>query len=103
MCAQLRAAVVGCGIVTTRDILPNLQRPEVCERLAVQAVCDLVPERSALTAERFGVPEHFSDYDELLARPDLDMVLVATPIPAHAPVATAAAAAGKHIYVQRWS
>ena len=32
MAAQLRAAVIGCGIVTTRDILPNLQRPEVRER-----------------------------------------------------------------------
>jgi predicted dehydrogenase len=101
MIPQLKAAVVGCGIVTTRDILPNLQRPEVRERLAVQAVCDLVAERSALTAERFGVPEHFSDYHELLARPDLDVVLVATPIPAHAAVATAAAAAGKHVYVQK--
>lgn len=33
MAAQLRAAVVGCGIVTTRDILPNLQQPAVRERL----------------------------------------------------------------------
>jgi predicted dehydrogenase len=101
MTPQLRAAVVGCGIVTTRDILPNLQRPEVRERLAVQAVCDLVAERAALAAERFGVPQHFGDYHELLARADLDVVLVATPIPAHAAVATAAAAAGKHVYVQK--
>jgi predicted dehydrogenase len=101
MAAQLRAAVVGCGIVTTRDILPNLQRPEVRERLVVQAVCDLMAERSAMAAERFGVPEHFADYRELIARDDIDVVLVATPIPAHAAVATAAAAAGKHVYVQK--
>lgn len=97
----LKAAIIGCGIVTTRDILPNLQRPEVQARLAVQAVCDLVPERSAMAAERFGVPEHASDHHALLARPDIDVVLVATPIPAHAPVAIAAAAAGKHVYVQK--
>ena len=66
MGAQLIAAVVGCGIVATRDILPNLQHPEVRERLVVQAVCDLVAERGALTAQRFGVPEHFSDYRALL-------------------------------------
>jgi predicted dehydrogenase len=77
MSAQIKAAVVGCGIVTTRDILPNLQRPEVQARLFVQAVCDLVAERSALTAERFGVPEHFSDYRELLARADVDAVATA--------------------------
>jgi predicted dehydrogenase len=97
----LKAAVIGCGIVTTRDILPNLRRPEIGARLAVQAVCDVVAERSALTAKHFAVPEHYSDYHHLLARADLDIVLVATPIPTHAPVATAAAAAGKHVYVQK--
>jgi predicted dehydrogenase len=101
MRTQLRAAVIGCGIVTTRDILPNLQRPEVKARLIVQAVCDVVAERSALTAERFGVPEHYGDYHDLLSHADVDMVLVATPIPTHAAVATAAAAAGKHVYVQK--
>ena len=54
-----------------------------------------------MTAERFGVPEHFADYREVIARDDIDVVLVATPIPAHAAVATAAAAAGKHVYVQK--
>ncbi len=98
---QLKAAVIGCGIVTTRDILPNLQRPEVRPRLAVQAVCDVMAERAALTAERFGVPEHYSDYHDLLARADVDVVLVATTIPTHAPIAIAAAAAGKHVYVQK--
>src|SRR5436190_12137788 len=101
MLTPLRAAVVGCGIVTTRDILPNLQRPEIKARLIVQAVCDVVAERSALTAERFGVPEHYSDYHDLLSHADVDMVLVATPIPTHAAVAIAAAAAGKHVYVQK--
>jgi predicted dehydrogenase len=101
MTPQLKAAIVGCGIVTTRDILPNLQRPEVKARLSLEAVCDLVAERSALAAERFGVPQHYSDYHELLAHADVDVVLVATPIPTHAAVATAAAAAGKHVYVQK--
>jgi hypothetical protein len=29
MSAELKAAAIGCGIVTTRYILPNLQRPDV--------------------------------------------------------------------------
>ena len=35
-------------------------------------------ERSAMAAERFGVAEHFADYHEIIARDDIEIVLVAT-------------------------
>ncbi len=41
------------------------------------------------------------DYRELLAREDLDAVLIATPDHWHVPVAVAAARAGKHIYLEK--
>src|SRR5947199_5875201 len=39
--------------------------------------------------------------EELLAREDVDAVLVATPHSAHAPAVTRAAAAGKHVLVEK--
>jgi predicted dehydrogenase len=39
--------------------------------------------------------------DELLARDDVDAVIVATPVPAHRPIAVAAARAGKHALVEK--
>ena len=52
-------------------------------------------------ATRFNVPAHFSSVEEMLATTDLDLVLVATPIPFHFANAMAAILAGKHVYVQK--
>ena len=41
------------------------------------------------------------DVDALIGRPDVDLVVVASPNPTHAPVARAALAAGKHVVVDK--
>lgn len=39
--------------------------------------------------------------DELLSRPDVEAVVVATPVPTHRPLVVAAATAGKHVIVEK--
>ncbi|HEV8489807.1 MAG TPA: Gfo/Idh/MocA family oxidoreductase [Candidatus Limnocylindrales bacterium] len=39
--------------------------------------------------------------DELLGRPDVEAVVVATPVPTHRPLVVAAATAGKHVIVEK--
>jgi predicted dehydrogenase len=51
-------------------------------------------------AARWGAPV-FDSLDALLAAPGLDLVIVLTPPGAHLPVAEAAAAAGKHLLVEK--
>lgn len=65
------------------------------------AVCDLNEERAAEIAARHGVDAVYTDYRELLARPDIQAVSIATPDFAHREIAVAAAEAGKHILVEK--
>jgi predicted dehydrogenase len=97
----LRAGLVGCGSLSQRGILPHLSLPDARERVHLVAVVDAVEERARQTAERFDVPAHFTDIETMLARADVDLVLVATPISLHFTHAMAAIQAGKHVYIQK--
>jgi predicted dehydrogenase len=88
-------------VVTTYDILPNLLRPEVRDRLGLCAVCDVVEERARETAAHFGVPRWYADPAELARDPDVEIVAIATPVAHHIGPALAAIGEGKHVYVQK--
>lgn len=99
--SPLRLGIIGCGVVSTRDVLPNLVLPEVRERLQLTAVCDVVAERARATAEAFGAPRYYSDHEQLVRDPEVDAVVILTPVPHHLPAALAAVQAGKHVYAQK--
>ncbi|MEN9935928.1 MAG: hypothetical protein RLZZ387_2507 [Chloroflexota bacterium] len=65
------------------------------------AVCDLDERRAAEVAQVNGGAAVYTDYRELLARPDIAAVSVATPDFAHHEIAVTAAEAGKHILVEK--
>jgi predicted dehydrogenase len=56
--------------------------------------------RAPALAQKYGV-EHIGSFEELLARPDIDALVLATPHSAHLPETLAAAAAGKHIFLEK--
>jgi predicted dehydrogenase len=97
----LRAGLIGCGSLSLIGILPQLAEPDAKERLDLVAVADVNTERARETAARFGIPSAYGDPAELIARNDIDLVLVITPIEYHYPLAMAALRAGKHVYVQK--
>jgi predicted dehydrogenase len=97
----LKAALVGCGSVAQRGILPHLSQADAREHVILEAVVDAVKARAAATASRFNVPRSFTTLEAMLAGAEVDLVLVATPIPAHFANALGAIQAGKHVYVQK--
>jgi predicted dehydrogenase len=97
----LKAALVGCGSLSQRGILPHLSLPDAREKVRLAAVVDTVAERVRLIAERYDVPAHFTDLESMLASTDIDLVLVASPITAHFEQGMAAIKAGKHVYIQK--
>jgi predicted dehydrogenase len=52
-------------------------------------------------AERLRFEEWTADWEALVASPDIDVVSIATPNFLHAPMAIAAAAAGKHVFCEK--
>ncbi|MGQ9732264.1 MAG: Gfo/Idh/MocA family protein [Candidatus Zipacnadales bacterium] len=52
-------------------------------------------------AAKHGIPHWFTNYHELLARPDVDLVTIAAPNDLHCQIVCDAAAAGKHIICEK--
>jgi predicted dehydrogenase len=67
----------------------------------VAAICDEEPERGQMAAQRFGVPDFYPTPEALLARDDIQAVVVCSPTDAHAALVIAAARAGKHVLCEK--
>ena len=93
-----RIALVGVHGFGERH-LANLARLEAAGTLELVAVADPNPPAPGRLAESVAV---FGDLAQLLAAdPGVDVVILATPIQTHAPLALAALAAGKDVYVEK--
>jgi predicted dehydrogenase len=67
----------------------------------VIALCDLDPARLDATRKEHPDLECVGDFDALIARKDVDAVLVATPPSKHHAMALKALRAGKHVWVEK--
>lgn len=95
---KLGIGIIGCGNIANGAHIPNYIRNP---RVSIIAVADVVPEKARATAERWGIPNYYQDYHELLARPDVEAVSVTTSVGNHAAPVIAAAEAGKHIICEK--
>ncbi len=93
---SLRIGVVGVGFGASVHI-PAFQS----EGIEVVAVCSRRQERAAETAEKFGIKNVFTDYEEMLRLDGLEAVSIATPPAFHLPMSLAALAAGKHLICEK--
>jgi predicted dehydrogenase len=92
----VRVAVIGAGNISSQ-YLRNLTRfPD----LQVVAIADIDVPRAAAAAAEFGVPVS-GPVAEVLALPEVELVVNLTIPAAHAQVALAALAAGKHVYGEK--
>ncbi|MBM7784855.1 Gfo/Idh/MocA family protein [Tenggerimyces flavus] len=101
MAAAVRMGVVGAGSISVRGILPHLCQPDLADRVKLAAVCDPVPGRADAAAAKFGVEQGFTEYEDLLARGDVDAVTIASPIGLHYEQGKLALQAGKHVHFNK--
>ena len=94
-------AVVGLGYIAQAAILPAFAHAKRNSRL-VALVSGEARKRRAL-GRRYGVGAvyDYEDFEECLARPDVDAVYVALPNAMHRDFAVAAARAGKHVLCEK--
>ncbi|MGZ8650285.1 MAG: Gfo/Idh/MocA family protein, partial [Solirubrobacteraceae bacterium] len=63
--------------------------------------CDASEKARARVAPSFPGARMSADLDELLGDPELDAIVLATPVPTHAPLAERVLRAGKHCFVEK--
>ncbi len=92
----LGVGVIGCGSVSSR----YFRHLPVYDHLRVLACADAVQGRALAAAQAYGIPKAYP-VSEMLADPDVDLVLNLTPPQHHVPVMLAAIEAGKHTYSEK--
>ena len=92
--SPVRVALIGCGSVGRRIHAAGLR---LCPDVELALACS----RSKASAESLGAPETTQDYREVMARGDIDAVVIATPNNLHREIALAAFAAGKHVLCEK--
>ena len=74
---RLNIAIIGCGWVAdwhVRDglaLLPDLFNLSIC--------CDADEKRMKEFADRYAIPNRIKSFDDVLKRPDVDVVAICTP------------------------
>lgn len=92
----LNIGVIGLGEIGQAhcDALSQIERANIV------AVADIDADVLEATAEQYGATP-YADYHDLMAHDGLEAVVVATPDPLHKEPCLSAAAAGKHILVEK--
>lgn len=93
----LRAGIVGCGGISRSHAAAY----DGLADITLVAMCDINRDALNNRADEYGVPNRYTDYQEMFADETLDIVSVCTHAPLHAPITIAAAKAGIHVLCEK--
>lgn len=96
-----KLGIIGCGRIVEEGHLPALGTMK--DLVEVAAIVDQSVERLEKIGNQLGIPQErrFTDYKELLALDDIDVVDVAVPHTFHHQILIDAANAGKHLLSEK--
>lgn len=95
--------MVTFGVIGAGGIANKLHFPQLASLpgARVKTIAGRKESRLRILADRWQVPAWTHDWHDILADPEIDAVIVATPHPLHVTAGIAALAAGKHLLMQK--
>jgi predicted dehydrogenase len=94
----LRVGVLGAGPIAQAAHLPDTCKARNAE---LYAICDLADDLLEKIAAQYPPQKIFTDYNQMLADPNVEAVIIATSDQFHVPAALEAIEAGKHVLVEK--
>ena len=94
---DIRVGFVGAGQNTIDKHIPNLQ---AIRRIELIGVCNRTEDSSRLVSRQFSIPKMYANWQEAVADPDTDAIVIGTWPNMHCCVTLAALDAGKHVLTE---
>jgi predicted dehydrogenase len=97
---KIKVGIIGCGGIANGKHMPALSKLSDVEMVAF---CDIIEEKAQSAKEKYGTPDAkvYTDYQELLNDPEIEVVHVCTPNRSHAPISIDSLHAGKHVMCEK--
>ena len=95
---ELNIGVLGAGQIAQSAHFESCTK---ASNARLYAICDLADDLQMRMAQTHAPDKTFSDYDQMLADPALDAVIIATADAFHVPAAIKALRAGKHVLCEK--
>ena len=90
----IRVGIVGLGANCQLRHVPGLH---ACQDVEITAVCNRRAESTQKMAQQYSIPKTYDRWQDLVADPEIDAVLIGTWPYLHAEISVAALQAGKHV------
>ncbi|TBL77866.1 Gfo/Idh/MocA family protein [Paenibacillus thalictri] len=94
---KVKVGLIGCGVISETYLKVCTESFDVID---IVACADLVPELARQRAEQFGIAKTCS-VEDMLADPEIEMILNLTVPKAHAEINMRALEAGKHVFTEK--
>jgi UDP-N-acetyl-2-amino-2-deoxyglucuronate dehydrogenase len=94
---KLNLGVVGCGNIASFTARVS----KLVSQVRLVACCDIKVERAQVFAQRYRIPQVYTNYTEMLEKAKLDAVYLAVPHDLHYEMILSAVEAGKPVFVEK--
>jgi predicted dehydrogenase len=97
---KLGVGIIGVNPAWGWEVTAHIPALRALPNYEVRALSATSAESARAAGEAFGVEAVFSDHEELVAQPDVDVVAITVKVPHHRELVSAALAAGKAVYCE---